>query len=100
MLAACRPCASLAQCSGDGFREALRREYGKGVEKVGMKPHLVLEVVRGEDLTTEDGNFVPVRFFSRGISYIKRFHNPRMRRRVAMQDQKFSAAFRPSVETG
>ncbi len=32
--------------------------------------------------------------------YIERFHNPEMRRRVARQDQKFSAVFKPSVETG
>ena len=32
--------------------------------------------------------------------YIERFHNPRMRRRVAKQDQKFSAVFKPSVKTG
>ena len=34
------------------------------------------------------------------FDYIERFHNPRMRRRVATQDQKFSAVFKPSVETG
>jgi putative transposase len=34
------------------------------------------------------------------FDYIERFHNPRMRRRVARQDQKFSAVFKPSVETG
>jgi putative transposase len=34
------------------------------------------------------------------FDYIERFHNPRMRRRVARQDQKFSALFKPSVETG
>ncbi|MCB1735716.1 MAG: ATP-binding protein [Gammaproteobacteria bacterium] len=33
------------------------------------------------------------------FDYIERFHNPRMRRRVAAQDQKFSAVFKPSVET-
>lgn len=32
--------------------------------------------------------------------YIERFHNPRMRRRVARRDQQFSAVFKPSVETG
>ena len=32
--------------------------------------------------------------------YIERFHNPRMRRRVAKQDQKFSALSKPSVTTG
>src|SRR6056297_713611 len=31
---------------------------------------------------------------------IERFHNPRMRRRVAMQDQQFSALFKPSVVAG
>jgi putative transposase len=31
---------------------------------------------------------------------IERFHNTRMRRRVATQDQKFSAVFRPSAEMG
>jgi putative transposase len=34
------------------------------------------------------------------FDYIERFHNPRMRRRVARQDQKFSALLNPSVETG
>lgn len=34
------------------------------------------------------------------FDYIERFHNPRMRRRVAMQDLKFSALFKPSVEMG
>ena len=32
------------------------------------------------------------------FNYIERFHNPRMRRRVAVQDQKFSTVFKPSVE--
>ena len=34
------------------------------------------------------------------FDYIERLHNPRMRRRVARQDQNFSAVFKPSVETG
>ena len=34
------------------------------------------------------------------FDYIERFHNPRMRRRVAARDQKFSAVFKPSVKTG
>jgi len=34
------------------------------------------------------------------FNYIERFHNPRMRRRVARQDQKFSVVLKPSVETG
>lgn len=34
------------------------------------------------------------------FDYIERFHNPRMRRRVARQDQKFSALFKPSVVAG
>lgn len=34
------------------------------------------------------------------FDYIERFHNPRMRRRVAKQDQKFSALSKPSVTTG
>ncbi|ULQ45547.1 IS3 family transposase [Flagellatimonas centrodinii] len=34
------------------------------------------------------------------FDYIERFHNPRMRRRVAKQDQKFSALSKPSVVTG
>lgn len=34
------------------------------------------------------------------FDYIERFHNPRMRRRVARQDQYFSAVFKPSVKTG
>lgn len=32
--------------------------------------------------------------------YIERRHNPRMRRRVARQDLKFSALLKPSVEMG
>jgi putative transposase len=32
--------------------------------------------------------------------YIERFHNPRMRRRVAKQDQKFSTLSKPSVGSG
>lgn len=34
------------------------------------------------------------------FDYIERFHNPRMRRRVARQDLKFSALFKSSVEIG
>lgn len=34
------------------------------------------------------------------FDYIERFHNPRMRRRVARQDQKFLALTKPSVEMG
>ena len=34
------------------------------------------------------------------FDYIERFHNPRMRRRVAKQDQRFSALTQPSVEMG
>ena len=34
------------------------------------------------------------------FEYIERFHNPRMRRRVARQDQKFSTLFQPSVISG
>ena len=34
------------------------------------------------------------------FNYIERFHNPRMRRRVAAQDRKLSAVLKPSVETG
>lgn len=34
------------------------------------------------------------------FDYIERFHNPRMRRRVAKQDQKFSALLQPSVNMG
>lgn len=34
------------------------------------------------------------------FDYIERFYNPRMRRRVARQDLKFSAFFKPSVEMG
>ena len=34
------------------------------------------------------------------FDYIERFHNPRMRRRVAKQDLKFSGVSKPSVETG
>jgi putative transposase len=34
------------------------------------------------------------------FEYIERFHNPRMRRRVARQDQKFSTLLQPSVISG
>jgi putative transposase len=34
------------------------------------------------------------------FDYIERFHNPRMRRRIAKRDLAFSSAFKPSVETG
>ncbi|EAQ95913.1 Transposase [Congregibacter litoralis KT71] len=34
------------------------------------------------------------------FDYIERFHNPRMRRRVARQDLKFSGVLKPSVESG
>lgn len=34
------------------------------------------------------------------FDYIERFHNPRTRRRVADQDRKIDAVFKPSVETG
>lgn len=34
------------------------------------------------------------------FDYIERFHNPRMRRRVAQQDQTFLSLLQPSVKTG
>lgn len=34
------------------------------------------------------------------FDYLERFHNPRMRRRVARKDREFSALIKPSVETG
>ena len=34
------------------------------------------------------------------FDYLERFHNPRMRRRVARQDRKFSALTQPSAEMG
>ena len=34
------------------------------------------------------------------FDYIERFHNPRMRRRVARQDQKFLTLSKPSVKSG
>ncbi len=34
------------------------------------------------------------------FDYIERFHNPRMRRRVARKDLKFSALFKPPMEMG
>ena len=34
------------------------------------------------------------------FEYIERFHNPRMRRRVARQDLKFSTLSQPSVVSG
>jgi hypothetical protein len=33
------------------------------------------------------------------FDYLERFHNPRMRRRVARRDEEFSALIKPSVET-
>jgi putative transposase len=34
------------------------------------------------------------------FDYIERFHNPRMRRRIAKHDLKYSGVLKPSVETG
>ena len=34
------------------------------------------------------------------FAYLERFHNPRMRRRVARRDREFQALIKPSVETG
>ncbi len=34
------------------------------------------------------------------FDYLKRFHNPRMRRRVARRDREFQALIKPSLETG
>ncbi len=34
------------------------------------------------------------------FDYLERFHNPRMRRRVARRDREFSALIKPSVEMG
>lgn len=34
------------------------------------------------------------------FEYIERFHNPRMRRRIARQDLKFSTLLQPSVISG
>lgn len=34
------------------------------------------------------------------FGYLERFHNPRMRRRVARRDREFQALVKPSVETG
>ena len=34
------------------------------------------------------------------FDYIERFHNPRMRRRIAVHDNQVSIVFKPSVETG
>lgn len=34
------------------------------------------------------------------FGYLERFHNPRMRRRVARRDREFQALIKPSVETG
>lgn len=34
------------------------------------------------------------------FDYIERFHNSRMRRRVAKRDQQFLALTKPSVKTG
>ena len=34
------------------------------------------------------------------FDYRERFHNPRMRRRVARRDREFQPLIKPSVETG
>jgi len=34
------------------------------------------------------------------FDYIERFHNPRMRRRVAQRDVMFASVLKPSVESG
>lgn len=34
------------------------------------------------------------------LDYLERFHNPRMRRRVARRDREFKILIKPSVETG
>ena len=34
------------------------------------------------------------------FNYIERFHNPRMRRRIAKRDKEYAAVFKPSVESG
>ena len=34
------------------------------------------------------------------FDYLERFHNPRMRRRVARRDREFQALIKPSVEMG
>jgi len=34
------------------------------------------------------------------FDYLERFHNPRMRRRVARRDRKFAALTKPSTELG
>jgi len=34
------------------------------------------------------------------FDYIERFHNPRMRRRIARHDLRYSGVLKPSVETG
>lgn len=34
------------------------------------------------------------------FGYLERFHNPRIRRRLARRDKEFQALIKPSVETG
>ncbi len=68
-------CADNAAC--EGFFGILKRE------RVYRKSYPTMEVAKA-DL----------------FDYMERFYNPRMRRRVAKEDLKVSAFFKPSVETG
>jgi len=68
-------CGDNAAC--EGFFGMLKRE------RINRMKYPTLDVVRADV-----------------FDYIERFHNPRMRRRVAKQDLKFSGAFKPSVESG
>ena len=68
-------CADNAAC--EGFFGVLKRE-----------------IVHQRNYRTRDEARVDL------FDYLERFHNPRMRRRVARQDRKFQTLTKLSVETG
>lgn len=68
-------CGDNAAC--EGFFGMLKRE------RVNHKKYRTIDMARADI-----------------FNYIERFHNPRMRRRVAKSDLEFSALLEPSVETG
>ena len=68
-------CGDNAAC--EGFFGMLKRE------RVNRKKYRTLDIAKADI-----------------FNYIERFHNPRMRRRVAKSDLEFSAFLKPSVETG
>ena len=68
-------CADNAAC--EGFFGMLKRE------RVYRRSYPTLEVAKADV-----------------FDYIERFYNPRMRRRVAIQDMKVASFLKPSVKTG